>query len=744
MQKKPHNSSKTTAVSSAKKRTWKTARKAVTTIAIAATALTIAPLATVNLPGTISPAFAVPNEDGHLHWGIRSSFNNYTGGATKVDEGASRVGNGFQFKLTDVTYDAATKTTTAQFKGTVLYRKYCENKENPLVGNCWLDLNFKNPKVVLSPEKSAIYATVSSKQYPLGGVYAPTEPVPVAELHPDSAMFSKADGRISWKDIPTTLTEEGLKMFSNFYNKGEGLDPLSFEYRGDGGRPAAASQKTLVASWDSLANKTTDAPGVEYADGVHRIFDANPYVIVQIPKNGFALLDADLKELGRVKADTGTVGTAAYDPETRTIYFAAKNSKDVQAVKVNGDKLEAPKTVYTATGNIQAFGYSPVSKKLIAIASNDMRTASLLTRNGDTFEAAELPTPEALFGGRMNPKNSEGPYGKKFNKKDQLELLPMKDGTFVYNPSADVYFDSETSVRKGLLLSIDPAGKTPADRAVFMSGSDHEMNVYLEGIATDGETIYRFNKHNSPNHAYAQVLQYNKRQVTGNRPEKGALPGWAGLAFTDEGVPIQLNGVDGTLKWLAPGTFNVTDTFSLPNGRETNNILINTFLVRSNGAIYVPTLDESQGDFKEHYVLRRLNTRANVVDAPAPGNDEAKLKELQEKHRKEVLAPLEVAATSAAKDLEKVKAEKASAEKIAVFEAKKQLADAKLMLAKGRFDAENGVAGAPTSDQLTAQQREVAKLEADVMAKEAALAAADKAESDRLAAEKAAAEKAEA
>ena len=46
----------------------------------------------------------------------------------------------------------------------------------------------------------------------------------VATLETYAGQFSQANGKVSWSNIPTTLTEDGLKMFSNFYNVGEGLD----------------------------------------------------------------------------------------------------------------------------------------------------------------------------------------------------------------------------------------------------------------------------------------------------------------------------------------------------------------------------------------------------------------------------------------------------------------------------------------------------------------------------------------
>lgn len=55
---------------------------------------------------------------GKLNWGIRESFNNYTNGASKVEDGATLIStNNFEFKLEKATYDAAKERTEAQFRG---------------------------------------------------------------------------------------------------------------------------------------------------------------------------------------------------------------------------------------------------------------------------------------------------------------------------------------------------------------------------------------------------------------------------------------------------------------------------------------------------------------------------------------------------------------------------------------------------------------------------------------------------
>ena len=181
----------------------------------------------------ISPVAQAQSVTGELNCGFRSSFNNYTGGASELRDGVERKGNTFSFPMESQSYDQAENRTEAQFRGEVIYKKYCHDN-----GSCDLDLSMKNPKVVITDNGSYIEATVSSKQYNKNETYAPATPVRIANLHTASAGFKNNNGRIEWSQIPTSLTEEGNKMFSEFYTVGEGLAPVSFSYTGQGARPA--------------------------------------------------------------------------------------------------------------------------------------------------------------------------------------------------------------------------------------------------------------------------------------------------------------------------------------------------------------------------------------------------------------------------------------------------------------------------------------------------------------------------
>ncbi|MGX9138660.1 HtaA domain-containing protein [Corynebacterium striatum] len=571
----------------------------------------LAALVTASLIPLAPPALAIPATDGHLTWGIRASFNNYTGGATLVKDGATRKGNAFEFELTNLTVDKAAKRTEAQFNGTVVYRKYCENASNPLEGHCDLDLHFEDPKVVLAPEESYLEATVSSRQYLSGTTFAPEKPVKIAKLQPQSATLREANGRVDWSNIASTLTPEGNTMFSKFYTDGEGLDPVSLSYAGEAA-PLNTSGPTLsTAQWDSKA---------KYDDGVHQLFEAGQNIIVSMPNgHGFALLNSELKELASRPAATTDRNIVTFDSQHSVLYYG--EGYDLKAVDVSADSLSEPRTVFTASQPIYAVGYHPATDTVAAVATgkdNSFTSAALVTGTQGSFHEAELPDAAQLFGDTPASGGS-GAWGDIINAKDNAELVPMEDGTFLYNGAVDIMLDNEDKSAKGLLYSIKPSATEVGDRAKFMKGSRHGDNtLYMKSLVSDGSTIYRFDKNPFPASAVAQILRYDAAQrdvVAVTKPTRSVLPGWASLAFDAEGTPIQQNGATGDLNWLKPGTFETTASFTLPNGRETTNVANGSFIARKDGAIFVPTLDESRGDYEEYYVLRRVDTAAKE---PAP------------------------------------------------------------------------------------------------------------------------------
>lgn len=683
-----------------------------TMCAAAVAAMLVAPL------GASSAAFAQTAEDGSLNWGIRSSFDNYTGGATQVTDGAVKNATGYSFELVSKRYEAAGNVTDLQFNGTVIYRKYCSIPSKPMEGTCSLDLRFNDPRIVISDAESYLEATVSSKQYQTGETWAPEAPVRIANLYTSSATMTSADGRVNWANIASTLTPEGNKMFSDFYKVGEALDPISLTYAGEGGRPAGDSGKPTLAdvSWDS--NK-------DYTDGPHIMVDADPYILVGEPGGKIVLLDENLQELSRTTGTLPKSTTYAYDKTTKTVYFTTmRDRKKLYAVSIVDGRFGEERVVFTADSNISAIGVNAVGEVAAIAVSSNYKTAVLISNATGEFAQAELPSSQDLLGAQY----SEGSIWGAPSFDENMELLPMKDNTFVFNPEADPYLNGESSSAKGLLISIDVKGQTPAERAKYMTGSDHgNRTAYVRSIATDGETIYRFTPNAYGGNTTTEILRYADRNVTSVMPvSKTGMVGIAAVSFMPDGTVLLQEGNTGTLQYLELGTFTASSEIPLPNGKNTQKAVNNTFVVREN-AIFVPTYDESRGDYREYYVLRKLNIPVQVTAPETPTDEQERLDEIAAKAKELATADARAAVAAAEQEL------------AAAAEHDKELATAKLELAK----AELQEAAAKYDNQL-AQEKSVTapdnqELAAQAAATAAAYTAAQQATKDAAAAVKAAA-----
>ena len=605
----------------------------------------------------ISPVAQAQGATGELTWGIRSSFNNYTGGASELRDGAERKGNAFSFPLVSQSYNAAEDRTEAQFRGEVVYKKYCRDN-----GSCDLDLSMKNPKIVIDDDGSYIEATVSSKQYNKNETYAPATPVRIANLFTPSAGFKSDNGRIEWSEIPTSLTEEGNKMFSEFYTVGEGLDPVNFSYVGDGARPKTDEQGLRVADQKWTSPKA-------YTDATHTLHNVGSSVLVTVAGSGLYLLDAELKQIAMVDASLHKNGVGAFDSAAGVYYFTENDSKVLKAVDVTPTSLGTVREVGTAPAVIRAIGYNNYTNKVAVISQNtsgDDKSAHMSVVEPGGLRNVALPSTAELIGSEID-KYSDTIYTPTYNfgSGSLVEMLPMPDGTFILNPSADVTPAGENTSIKDLLVSIDPVGPEPAK---FMAGSKHGTNRYLKNIATNGTDVIRWVMNGSAEHSHVQVLRYENRDVVEVTPiTTGTFAGIAGLNWDKDNQPVLLDGSTGSLKW-----FNTPDkSIVLPNGRETFNKDHGQFIARADGSFYVQTLDESNDDHVEKFVLVRLYNPAQTPPPVSPGNDEERLKQLR-------IARAEDAVLKATEAYKNAATEQEKAEALRVLEeARKELAEAK-------------------------------------------------------------------
>lgn len=258
---------------------------------------------------------------GTLDWGVRASFRRYVGGdGITVSGGVTRSGDatpelpvaGFTWPLRSGTYDAATKSTTLQFGGSVHFSAH---------GGA-LDVTLADPKLVLSPLETTLYAKVTSKT--MAGDLIDYGTPRVGEI---DLTGKEPTGATTWSALPNALSAEAAAPFAGFYPVGTSLDPITAVYDGPGGKPVPA-----VESWDApgtlkfeqtLTNPalkpTTILPDhargvvhVVQADGVIRALNpttlepvgaAAPITRIETLLNASAVLD---RATGAVLVQTGT------------------------------------------------------------------------------------------------------------------------------------------------------------------------------------------------------------------------------------------------------------------------------------------------------------------------------------------------------------------------------------------------------------------------------------------------------
>ncbi|MEL6051243.1 HtaA domain-containing protein [Corynebacterium rouxii] len=615
-----------------------------------ASMLPLAPAAAVTQDSAAAKAAATIATSGKLNWGIRESFNNYTNGASKVEDGATLIStNNFEFKLEKATYDAAKERTEAQFRGKIVYLKYCD--DNKALTGCKLDLTIKDPKIVISNEDNFIEAEVDSKQYPTGEWFHTGGPQKIANLYPGSATVETVDGVTTWKNIVSALAAPaGVKMFSEFYGENEGLAPLSFSYNGAGAKPSMLKGGYIQAGneWKS--------PQI-YADGFHKMVDLDDAILVAVGKKGFYLLDNNLKQLKELEVpQLGQVKVGTYDPDSHTYYYVESNNpKELMAFRVSSSNLDTPHKVAVANDPIHNIGYHPVTKKLVIITENatnskitkiDERVSRLGVLSGDSFTYQDLPSAKELFPEELSGTISgiETPYAKLIEfYKDTPEFLPMPDGTFILSSSSDITNSGENAKEtlKSTLLSIKPgAQQSDADPLVKVMEGSRSKDTRLSKVTSvhsNRDLVVRFNEFAHRSLSFGQILRYKDRDLVDISGAVGSettdFSGWANAGFTPDGKVIIQSGEEGKLTWYDPAN-NVWDKeheIRLPRGRQTYELSHGTFIVRKDGTIIVPNYDKSD-EFKEVYSLVKL-VDSSKPPAVKESGDESALEKLKNDHK---------------------------------------------------------------------------------------------------------------
>lgn len=380
------------------------------------------------------------------------------------------------------------------------------------------------------------------------------------------------------------------------------------------------------------------------------------------------MLDAELNQLATVADPLHKNGVGAFDPTAGVYYFAEDNGSVIKAVDVTPTSLGTVREVSSTPAAIRAMGYNSHSNKVAVISQNTGadKTAHLSVIEAAGIRDTVLPSTAELIGQEIDPY-SDTIYTPNFSSGigSLVEMLPMPDGTFILNSSAEVTPARANTSLKDLLVSIDPAGQEPAK---YMPGSKHGSNRYLRSIAANGSEVIRWVMNGSAEHSYMQILRYENRDVIEVSPiSNGKYAGIAGLNWDKDNQPVLLDGSSGALVWLNSDDKSVV----LPNGRETYNKDHGAFFTRADGSFYVQTLDESNDDHEEKYVLVRLYNSNQPPTPTPPGDDGNRLRQLR-------IARAEEAVNQATEASNNATTEEDRAEALEALEkARKELADAK-------------------------------------------------------------------
>ncbi|NON70760.1 hemin receptor [Corynebacterium ulcerans] len=577
---------------------------------------------------------------GSLTWGIRTSFNNYTGGPTSVFGGAKENANKneFTFELEKTSYNPTTERFEAQFKGGIQYKKYCNGTDT-----CELDLKLENPRIVIEKEGSFIYGKVTSKQYKKSETYTNNGDVPIAELYTAGADFKHTDDTASWSNIPSTLTQAGNKMFSEFYSVGSGLAPLSFTFNTtqhpEIKRPTFDNAKFRVAS-NSFNNK------VPYE--LHRsIFNFNGNIVLatsgyrftQHQGSGIALLDRDLNQKHFTDIKINEYGATTFYPENGDFYYVGKKEETTRNKKIYTDDKTTlfkvhvdqksgfgnPEKVHTFEQGITALGYHPQTKTVAIVTPSQLG----IIEQGK-FTTQPLPSSSDLLKQENFEDYSESYlYGSPSNLNEPFELLPMDDGTFILN--ADGEGKKDGSKVYGLMVSIDPHKTYGVTAKLLKESGTSFVSLARSAAHSNGSTIVRANNNSYSKLSYAQSFEYSSGNLSSFEPvQTEDIAGWGNLFVNKEGQVISLNGSTGKLEWRDSQTFKPIkdiDPVAIPDGNKTYEHIHGPILQLDEGTFYVPSYDASAGEGNETYSLRKVYNPKFVPSVKDTDNREDLLKE---------------------------------------------------------------------------------------------------------------------
>uniref|UniRef100_UPI0028DBF879 HtaA domain-containing protein n=1 Tax=Rothia mucilaginosa TaxID=43675 RepID=UPI0028DBF879 len=393
-------------------------------------------------------------------WGVRASFLSYNGMPREMTDGAAwdATAKQFTFTPTSTTVSEDGKQVTLQAAGRLWFTGHCAEGQDPETG-CALNLTFSNPRVELNlaDGTGSLYMTVRTKNYASGKFEGPME-VKMATLSTGTAKQSEKDGVVSISGISANLTADGNHAFSDFYNEGASLDPLSISYTGS----AANAPKSAY----SAAESYNTGAGVNQPQNTARL-GQNHIVHVAPPSFSGDTTYTVLNSSNLKMTDTGVLkaikGVFAVDADGNRMLVIGSETNKPELYTVTAEGKLVSSGIYSdaelGATTVKAIGYNPANNTwgILSIDGQGGGKLTIIDASGKATSQA-LPKPESIDPQVVNAYSLDEYYGDSFSN-NTVTLAPLPDGSFVYAPSTSIYDASgEKVVQKGHLLHLSSNG----------------------------------------------------------------------------------------------------------------------------------------------------------------------------------------------------------------------------------------------------------------------------------------------
>ena len=549
-------------------------------------------------------------------WGVRASFLSYNGMPREMTDGAAwdATAKQFTFTPTSTTVSEDGKQVTLQASGRLWFTGHCAEGQDPETG-CALNLTFSNPRVELNlaDGTGSLYMTVRTKNYASGKFEGPME-VKMATLSTGTAKQSEKDGVVSISGISANLTADGNHAFSDFYNEGASLDPLSISYTGN----AANTPKSAY----SVAESYNTGAGVNLPQNTARL-GQNHIVHVAPPSFGgdttyTVLTSSNLKmtDTGVLKAIKGVFAVDA-DGNRMLVIGSETNKPELYTVTAEG-KLVSSGTYSNAdlgTTTVKAIGYNPANNTwgIVSIDGQGGGKLTIIDASGKATSQA-LPKPDSIDPQVVNAYSLDEYYGDSFSN-NTVTLAPLPDGSFVYAPSTSIYDAAgEKVVQKGHLLHMSSNGVSLVPNS-SPAGYDTALPSTL--VSPKGY-IYRWNNWYG---GKVQILKYENGTFSVVR-ESATLEGFektevATMFLTRAGNMVVVDASGSRLVFMDE-TLNKVNEVVLSSMRKTDKSGGYNALELPNGDIIYPTSFENPNTYEDQLWLNRLAANSAPEQTPAP------------------------------------------------------------------------------------------------------------------------------